>query len=396
MRVLLVEDNPGDARLIQEILKENDSRYEVYVVEDLQGAVEHLKGDSFDAILLDLNLPNSEGVQSLRTAFDICPGTPIVVLTGMTDEELAMRAMQEGAQDYLVKDNVDADLVSRALNYAVERNRLLLKHKQAEDSLRDANEKLEQALDGLKKAQTQLVRQEKLASLGELSAGVAHEIKNPLNIISTSVQLLLMEDDIPEETQETYKTIIQQVNRATRITENLREFARRREPQITDIDLHEYLDKTLGLVEYEMKTENIEIRREYDKDKIVVKGDPDQLAQVFLNMVVNARDSMNKKQEMLGEDPERSGWSGVLTVGTRRERGTATIVFRDTGLGIPDDIMEKIFDPFFTTKEDMSRTGLGMSISLGIVENHGGKIDVKNDWEEGVEIDISLPCHERG
>ena len=258
--------------------------------------------------------------------------------------------------------------------------------------LAESNQKLRRAMDDLEKTQAQLVRSEKLASLGSLSAGVAHEIRNPLNIISTSIQLLKIQGDAPPETLEIYEIIAEQVRRAVRITDNLSDFARQRKPERKEIDVHKFLDKTLSLVEYEMQTENIRVKRDYAPESIRCKCDPDHIAQVFLNLVTNARDSMNKKQELFTlDDLEKKGWEGVLTIKTRADDSWIHISFRDTGMGIPGKYMDKIFEPFFSTKDEYKGTGLGLAISYGLIESHGGRIDVSSEDGEWAEFTVTLP-----
>ncbi|MGK7344844.1 MAG: two-component system sensor histidine kinase NtrB [Candidatus Nitrospinota bacterium M3_3B_026] len=247
----------------------------------------------------------------------------------------------------------------------------------------------------LRKTSAQLIRSEKLASLGELSAGVAHELKNPLNIVSTSTQLLMMDEGVPAEVMDQYKIIMEQVGRSVKIIENLRDFGRERKPEVSQIDLHEFLNKTLALVEYEMKVENIDIVRSFAAAPLTVEGDPDQLAQVFLNIINNARESMNEKQKTGGPAALRlAGWKGLLEVGTRVEDGLARVSIKDTGTGVPAAMLEKVFDPFFTTKGEKG-TGLGLSIAFGIVENHGGRIEVASEEGGGTEFRVFLPLAPR-
>ncbi|MGK7346467.1 MAG: PAS domain S-box protein [Candidatus Nitrospinota bacterium M3_3B_026] len=273
----------------------------------------------------------------------------------------------------------------------------ITERKEWETSLQETNERLQSAFSELRKAQTMLIRQEKLASMGALSAGVAHEIKNPLNIISTSVQLLMMEEGIPDDVMKSYRTIMDQVKRAVKITDNLRDFARERKPEVTDIDLGDFLEKTIALVEYEMRTESIEITRIFDPETMAIKGDPDQLAQVFLNIIGNARESMNEKRERFSYDRlSKMGWRGRLSISTRVMDGEVRIAFRDSGMGLSKEAMEKVFDPFFTTKPEGKGTGLGMAIAYGIIENHGGRIEADSAPGEWAEFAVYLPIAGRG
>jgi signal transduction histidine kinase len=269
-------------------------------------------------------------------------------------------------------------------------------NKRTED-IQNARKSLESALENLKKSQNMLIRSEKLAALGQLSAGVAHEIKNPLNIISTCVQLMMMDENISGENMEAYKTIMEQIARAAKITENLRDFARERKPEIKDIDLHGFLEKTIALVEYELKLDNISFARDFHPSPVYVKGDADQLAQVFLNLINNAADSMKEKQRKAGREQLReSGWEGNLTISTSHDGERVFINFKDRGTGIPQETQKRVFDPFFTTKGEGKGTGLGLSIAMGIIENHGGTMLLESVEGEGATFAIKLPYYRGG
>jgi len=167
-------------------------------------------------------------------------------------------------------------------------------------------------------------------------------------------------------------------------------------PEVQDIDLHAFLEKTIALVEYEMRGETIEIVRQFEERPMQIKGDPDQLAQVFLNMIGNARDSINEKKNKYGyEKLEKMGWKGRLLVQTKAEDGWVEISFRDTGMGMAPEAVNKVFDPFFTTKGEEG-TGLGMAIAFGIIGNHDGSMDVRSEAGEWAEFVIKLPVSKKG
>lgn len=263
--------------------------------------------------------------------------------------------------------------------------------KEYEQKLEETNTRLREALENLEKSQRLLIRQEKLASLGELSAGVAHELKNPLNIISTSVQLLMMDEGVAPEVMGNYETVMEQVSRSVKIIDNLRSFAREAKPAIKDVSLHDFLDKTLALVEYEMRVESIEIVRDYEDKPIMVKGDPDQLAQVFLNLINNAHDSLKEKMaRRAAEQGPAEEWTGRMVVRTRTDGGRVNIVFEDNGIGLSSETAARVFDPFFTTKKEEEGTGMGLSIAFGIMQNHGGTIEVDGQEGKGAVFTVNL------
>ncbi len=261
-----------------------------------------------------------------------------------------------------------------------------------EASLEESNKKLEAALENLKRSQTMLIRTEKLAALGSLSAGVAHEIKNPLNIISTSVQLLMMDEKLPAGIMDTCKEIMAQIARAVKITENLRDFARERKPEMKELDPLQLLSKTIALVEYEMSLDNVHFQKDFAAGGLRINGDQDQLAQVFLNLINNAADSIKQKLKMHGYTALKDkGWRGDIAIRAWSDPSWAYLEFRDTGIGISMDRMDRIFDPFFTTKGEQKGTGLGLSIAFGIMENHGGAITVESAEGEGAAFTLKFP-----
>ncbi|MBI3793381.1 MAG: PAS domain S-box protein [Nitrospinae bacterium] len=254
----------------------------------------------------------------------------------------------------------------------------ITERKRYERKLEIANDDLKSALEEIQRGREFLMRSEKLASVGTLAAGVAHEILNPLNIISTVTQLMLM-DERRGRFHDNLKEIMLQVGRASKITNNLRMFAREKKFDLGPVDVNALFDHTAGLVEHDMSLDNIFIERRYDSDISLVMADSDQLAQVFLNLLTNARDAL------------KPGRGGVITVSTKATDDGVEFTMRDNGPGIPPDVMDRIFDPFFTTKEPGEGTGLGLAISHRIIENHRGTITVESVDNAGASFKIFLP-----
>lgn len=231
-----------------------------------------------------------------------------------------------------------------------------------------------------------LLQSQKLAAIGELSAGIAHEINNPLAIIRQEaewMQLLLKKlggGDGKElaELQGSVRQIVQQVDRCTEITRNLLDFARKRDPVIQAVEVNRIIENMTMLVEKEAKHNNITIVRHYDQALPVIYSDAPQLRQVILNFLTNATYAIGK--------------DGVVTITTRLNGDDAVdIVISDTGCGIPAANLSKIFDPFFTTKPPGRGTGLGLSICHGIILRLGGRITVASTVGRGTEFTITLP-----
>jgi len=276
--------------------------------------------------------------------------------------------------------------------------------------LEDQKEELHSMLESLKLTQSQLVQSEKMASLGQLVAGIAHEINNPVTFISAGVDSLgtnleevrqvleIYHRITPENTKEKleeiedlkeqvdYKQAIREINklidsikngteRTTQIVNGLRTFSRLDEDVLKIADIHEGLDSTLILLRNRYKS-RIEISKEYG-DIPSLECFPGQLNQVFMNIISNSIDAIEDK--------------GIITISTSKANGFIQINIKDSGSGMPENIKAKIFDPFYTTKEVGEGTGLGLSISHGIIEKHGGSIEVKSVVGKGSEFVIVLP-----
>ena len=232
-----------------------------------------------------------------------------------------------------------------------------------------------------KMLQEQLIQSEKMSAIGQLVSGVAHELNNPLAGISAFAQLLLSEKRFPPDQRTAAEMIYAEARRASRIVQNLLTFARQHKPERTPTSVNQVLDDTLELRGYELRVRGIDVQRDYDEQVAETMADAHQLQQVFLNLITNAEQAMERAER----DQQR------LTVRTRRTADIIRIEVEDTGPGIPPNLLERIFNPFFTTKPTGSGTGLGLSISLGIVREHEGRIWAENAPHGGARFVIELP-----
>jgi PAS domain S-box-containing protein len=234
----------------------------------------------------------------------------------------------------------------------------------------------------LQETHLQLVSSEKMASLGKLAAGIAHEINNPLGGIL--IYSSLMMEDLPEEDPRRgdLVRIVQEAGRCKEIVKSLLEFARQTEPKMEPTDINRAINDGLFFLVNQALFHNIHIVKKLDSFLPFVRGNASQLKQVFMNIIVNAAEAMHG--------------SGTLTITTAPapDRKTIFVEFADTGEGIPDENFNRIFDPFFTTKEVGKGTGLGLATSYGIIEDHGGNISVKSKVGQGATFKIELPVHQ--
>ncbi|HUE50991.1 MAG TPA: GAF domain-containing protein [Terriglobales bacterium] len=233
------------------------------------------------------------------------------------------------------------------------------------------------AYEDLRRTQEQLLQSEKMSAVGQLIAGVAHELNNPLTAILGYAQLLESEG-LGERAADFVSKLFKQAQRTHRVVQNLLSFARQRKPHRQEIDVCRVLEETLTLRDYDLKVNDIKLEREIASDVPAVTADSHQLEQVFLNLINNAVDAMLE-----------AGQGGVLKVRVYLREGKVHIEFADSGPGIKEP--NRIFDPFYTTKSVGKGTGLGLSICYGIIKEHGGEISARNRKEGGAIIEVSLP-----
>ena len=245
--------------------------------------------------------------------------------------------------------------------------------------------KLVEADRAVSEMHAQLVQSDKLAAMGKMAASIAHEVNNPLAVISEKTGWaldLLEEEDFQqsknlEEFRRSLRKIEEHVERARKVVHNMLGFARRMEPHIEDVDINQVIEQTVSLLENYARTSNIDIQTHFASDLPIIASDQAQLQQVFLNLVSNAIDAI------------RNG--GSIEVNTRQLDGNIYVNVKDNGPGMTPEMQKKIFEPFFTTKSDGEGTGLGLSVSLGIVEKMGGTITVESRIGEGSTFTVKLP-----
>ena len=303
-------------------------------------------------------------------------------------------------------------------------NRMIERLRENQESLENYLESLESTNKQLKQAQEELIRTEKLASIGRFAAGVAHEVGNPLGSILGYTGILQKEGMDREESKDYLKRIEKEIGRINRIVRELLDFARPSKFEIKDVEINKVIESTLSLLSYQKSFKNIETQLDFQPDLPMIKGDESQLSQVFINIILNAIDAMPnggilriQTREHVVEnlyadrfqriypprrksDPMQSDYShlrkpdpfsALLTKFSKGDR-LAKIRISDTGIGIKKEDLENIFDPFFTTKAPDKGTGLGLSITIRIVESLGGEIKVESEVGKGSTFEVYFPA----
>jgi signal transduction histidine kinase len=267
----------------------------------------------------------------------------------------------------------------RALTLFADQAALALEKAQLYRDSQKQLEKLLSVLDELGRTQAQLVHSEKLASLGVLAGGVAHEINNPLMVILGRTELILMDQGVDEELKRNLETVRHETERIARIVQNLLTFSRKsRQEKIESVDVAEALERTLMLSEHQLTVGNVKVLKEVEPNMPTIDANAGQLQQVFMNLIINAHHAM----------PD----GGELTVRTGTLPDDRVFVeIADTGCGISPEDINRIFDPFFTTKDEGQGTGLGLAVSRNIIENHGGEIGAQSTLGGGTTFRVVLP-----
>ena len=405
-RILIVDDSPTMRRAIAKSLSQ---RYECFESANVPSALEELKKGEFAVVISDVIIPGLSGIELLRKVVQNYPDIAVIMVSGVDRPQRAIDALRLGAFDYVIKpfDPYDLELtVERAL----ERRQLLLSALRYKADLEVRNKELAARQQQLESLQMKIVQSEKMASLGRLAAGVAHELNNPVAFIYSNLDFL--QKDLAAlcaivECYETSRLPLDIVERARKvradhrfsasasaieemihdcmdgaqrirdIVQNLRTFSRLDEAEVKDTEIHDGIDSTLRILSKYFGESNVILNKDYGNIPRV-EGYAGQLNQVWMNILANAAQSLP--------------WTGgEVSIATRHCNDNVEVEISDSGKGIPQDELDRIFDPFFTTKELGEGMGLGLSISFGIIQKHKGDIRVRSEVGKGTTFTISLP-----
>lgn len=345
--------------------------YRVALADSASAALEAVVREPIDLVITDLKMPDQDGLYLAQRLIEQDRHRPVVLVTGYADLGSAQRAVSLGIYAYFTKP-IDVHQVLNAVQKGLEHRRLSLENLSYQ---RDLERKVELRTQDLERAYRELIQAEKLSEVGRLAAGVVHEVLNPLSVVMGRIEMALMEVD-GDAARRSLKIARQQLRRAVKIMDNLRDFSRQRPPQRTSVDLNALLAHAIELLSHDIKRYGISVETAFDGVPDV-EADADQLGQVFLNVIKNAIEAM----------PD----GGRLSIRTRSAENGARVevAVADTGVGIALENEGRIFDLFFTTKKN--GTGLGLGICRGIVEAHGGAISVDSRVGEGATFVILLP-----
>jgi C4-dicarboxylate-specific signal transduction histidine kinase len=375
----VADDEPDMRRFL---VSQLEDEYEVVEAMDGNEATEKAQSILPDVILLDLMMPHKDGLQVCRELREYAPtvAIPIILLTARADEEAKFDALQMGANDFLAKPFSSTELQARIKN--------LIESHHFQRKLTKQNQALSEAIDQIKETEMQLVQSEKLSSLGRMSAGIIHEINNPLNFSLTGLFALRNKGKklAPEDRGE-YDAIVNDIEegikRVRNIVSDLRTFTHPGGGTGEPVEAGDAADAALRFLGGEWR-DTVTIHQQIPAT-LSLWANRNKLIHVLVNLLQNAIDALREKQFADGEKPQI--WLSGKTGNSR-----SLIIVRDNGPGIDAKIADKIFDPFFTTKEVGKGMGLGLSICYRIVQGYGGKITVSSERGQFCEFTLDFPA----
>lgn len=411
--VLLVERDLKVTRFLRESFSAlSTSEVAITVAHSVAEGIEELQRERYEAVLLDLCLSGCDGLETFTRIHGAAPATPVVILTCHEDEAFALEALRQGAQDYILKSKIDGKILTRVIRYAIERKRIELKLLAANSQLLKTNhdlarseEALRRALDEvrashqrLKATQLQLIQAAKMECVGTLAAGVAHEVKNPLQTILMG--LAYLSKNIPVEDQTLVGVLGDMrdaVRRADAIVRDLLYLSAARQIEMKPHNINAVIDRSLLFVNYDLTRSRILVHRNFEDGLPLARLDEAKIEQVLINLFMNAIQAMPSGGDLFLRtrlmDVPLASPDSLWNKFQPKDR-TVVVNVEDTGPGVPADKVPRVFDPFFTTKPNGLGTGLGLPISRQIIEMHGGAIKLGAGDRGGACVTIILKAEQ--
>jgi len=388
LNVLIIENNTIDTKILEDMLSRTDyGSFSVVTTDTLRDAFHQLNTGSFDAAVLDLNLRDSRGLDTLQKVNEKFPDLPIVINTGAYEDALGLKAVTSGAQDYLIKGKYKPYGLSKSLYYAVERKK--------------AEKELQKAYCSIKDTQGQLIQAEKMNVVGGVASGVAHEVKNPLATIIYGIEFLAtkLENNKDEKVKLTLRSIKEAAQKANNIIRDLLDFSSLSNLKKTEEDINILITQSLNFIKYHCDNKKVTIKKEFSDNIPKVLIDKNRIEQVIIDVALNAVMAMGDGGGELTVRTYAKKINGDAMIKALSDCKTGDtcimIELDDTGPGISQEAIDKVFDPFFTTRRASGGVGLGLSIARTIMSNHGGMIMMANkDDQDGARATLVLKATE--
>jgi two-component system cell cycle sensor histidine kinase/response regulator CckA len=377
LKILLIEDNPGDVQLIREMLSDisitqkTNRTFDLNIADSLAGAVEFLAKESIDVVLMDLFVSDSHGLGTYQQFSSQVPWIPVIILSGLDDETLADQAVREGAQDYLEKSDLTANLLVRSVRYAIERK-----------NIQEEKDKI----------QAQLLQAQKMEAIGILTGGIAHDFNNLITAVRGCADLVLQNLDQSNPIYRELKEIQMAAKKAAGLTRQMLIFSQKHPVKFEFINLNQLVEDMLKMLHH-MIGEDIEILTSLEQDLWTITADQGTMEQVIMNLTVNARDAMPDGGKLIIQtDNVELNEELCRSMPESKPGSYVQLVITDTGMGMDEQTLQRVYEPFFSTKRKGKGTGLGLSVVYGIVKEHKGWIAIESQSGQGTTFKIYFPA----
>jgi signal transduction histidine kinase len=380
--VVVIDDDRNILELTALILAKNG--FEPHVATRAQEGFDLIARHSPALVLLDYMMPEMDGLSALQWIKSHFANTYVVMFTGKGSEEVAVELMKNGASEYILKPFNNRNLIERLGNVLrireIELHNSELKNQQEhllfeiEQWNLELQKRVRDKSEALQNAQNEIVQSEKLAAMGYLSAGMAHEIRNPLNSISLFIQLMRQTTTEPDQLEYQGK-ILKEVDRIDSIIRKLLDASRRTRVISSNVQLNQVIDSAIDAFSPQIETRKIQVDRQYHCIPSPITADPTELEQIFTNLFLNAMDAMNR--------------GGRLAIELYEKNGRVIVKVGDSGNGIAEEVLPSIFEPFFSTKS--RGTGMGLPVAQRIARMYEGSMEVESSSADGTTFRLEFP-----
>lgn len=381
--LLIVDDEPVILQILKAVFE--DEPYRLSCVGTGSAARKVLEEEGCDLLITDKNLPDASGLDLLRLAKERAPLCEVIVITGYASLETAVEALELDAFDYVLKPLNNVFDIRKKVRQALQKQEMALENQRLIARLREQNAALERALDESRKLQQELIQSEKLAGIGTLAAGIAHEISSPLFGIMGLAEAIVEEQD--RELAVQYATDIVEYCRNIRdIVVELSSYSRTASKEfLAAVDLPRTIEDALRLVERSTSVQGVTFRTRFEGAErgLVVHARANEMQQVFVNLIRNAAEAV---QERWGQEA-----GGAVEISAGPGEGHVWVKVRDNGVGIEESKIGAIFDPFYTTKPPGKGTGLGLNVVFRILTKYRGHVSVESRVGEGTTFTLKIP-----
>jgi C4-dicarboxylate-specific signal transduction histidine kinase len=378
--LVIVDDEPVILQILKAVFE--DEPYRLSLASSGHEALEVMRRDGVDLLLTDKNLPDVNGLELLKEAKQVNPDAEVIIITGYASLETALAAMELDAFDYVLKPLNNVFDIRKKVRRALEKQRMVIHNRQLMSYLEAKNAELERSLEETKRLQAELIQSEKLAGIGTLAAGIAHEISSPLFGILGLAEAIVDEED-PSLVGDYARDIVEYSQTIRSIVVELSSYSRTSKGEyLTTVDLSQVVRDAIRLVERSADTNCITIRADL-QDRTFVNARTNEVQQVFVNLVKNAVEALSEQRD--------AGREGIVQVRTGHQDGYVWALVEDNGPGIPQSNLAMVFDPFYTTKQPGKGTGLGLNIVYRIVTKYRGTVTVESVEGRSTTFHVRFP-----